>query len=66
MSRPDPRELFFEERNSQDEADMEAYMHTSLPKLSKEQQKKEHEDAMKCADIIRKKGMTPNLDIPTD
>lgn len=66
MSRPDPRELLFEERISQDDDDMEAYMHATMPKLSKEQQKKAHDDALKCADLIRKKGMSPNLDLPTD
>ena len=40
------------------------YLHWAKD-LTPEESKREHDEAMKCADLIRKKGLTPNLDHPS-
>jgi hypothetical protein len=34
--------------------------------LTPGESKRQHDEAIKCAELIRKKGMTPNLDYPEE
>jgi len=51
----------FSESLSEDDLYVE-YMLNQMPELTEEENRKQLKELDKCADLIRKKGITPNLD----
>ena len=48
-------------RTEEDDYFLDFYLNT-MPELTEEESQKAMEEANKCADYIRKNGLTPNLD----